>query len=45
MINDEERVCVSLWYGHIIKFTIRGDARDLENWSAVEIQPREESDS
>ncbi len=45
LINDEERVCVSLWYGHIIKFTIRGDARDLENWSAVEIQPREESDS
>ncbi len=45
LINDEERVCVSLWYGHIIKFTIRGDARDLENWSAVEIQPREASDS
>lgn len=40
-INDTERVCISLWYGHIIKFTINGDARDLENWRAVEVAPKE----
>ena len=40
-IDEKERTCISLWYGHIIKFTITGDARDLENWSAEEVAPRE----
>lgn len=37
--DNRERVCVSLWYGHIIKYTINGDARNLDNWKAVEIEP------
>lgn len=38
-VDTKERVCVSLWYGHIIKYTINGDARNLDNWKAVEIEP------
>lgn len=36
--DTSERICVSLWRGRLIKYTINGDARDLDNWKAYDIE-------